>query len=55
MNICDERHDPACQITYRGARGSHYHPIWLVCEDCLKNQEHFGSEDQIKTIGDVLT
>ena len=55
MNVCDVRHEPRYQITYRGARGSKYKqkpnsdysPVWLVCESCMENKKHFGSEDQV--------
>ena len=55
MNHCDERHEPDCQVTYKSAKGSNYTPVWLVCESCMKNKQHFGSTDEIKTIGDVLS
>ena len=55
MNVCDPRHEPRYQITYRGARGSNYtiaratnyNPVWLVCESCMENKKHFGSEEQV--------
>ena len=53
MNICDERHDPTCQVTYRGARGSHYHPVWLVCDSCMETN-HFGSAEQIDSMDMLL-
>ncbi len=52
MNICDERHDQTRQVTYRGAKGSHYHPVWLVCDSCME-MDHFGSAQQINAM-DVL-
>jgi len=53
MNICDERHDQTRQVTYRGARGSNYNPVWLVCESCM-DTNHFGSVDQIYTTDMLL-
>ena len=50
MNICEARHEPKYQVTYKPAKGSNYTPIWLVCENCMENKKHFGSEDQIETI-----
>ena len=50
MNICDDRHEPKYQIIYKSAKGRNYAPVWLVCENCLENQEHFGSDDQIESV-----
>ncbi len=49
MNICDERHDQTRQVTYRGAKGSHYHPVWLVCDSCME-MDHFGGAEQIDSM-----
>jgi len=54
MNICDDRHEPKYQIIYKSAKGRNYAPVWLVCENCLENQEHFGSEDQIEVMGILI-
>jgi hypothetical protein len=48
MNICEDRHEPQYQVTYRPAKGRDFCPVWLVCESCLVNRRHFGSEDLIK-------
>ena len=58
MNICDVRHQPKYQITYKGAQGSNYTPninsnympVWLVCESCMENKKHFGSDDQVESV-----
>jgi len=50
MNVCEERHDPKYQITYRPAKGGTYIPVWLVCQSCMDNKKHFGSEEQIQTV-----
>ena len=48
MNICEERHEPKYQITYKPAKGSQQAPLWLVCESCLSNEHCFGDKDQIQ-------
>ena len=57
MNICDPRHEPKYQIVYKSAKSgnftpknTHYNPVWLVCDDCLKNKSYFGSKDQIESM-----
>jgi len=61
MNICESRHEPKYQVIYKPAKpkyhtrlksvtGSNYTPVWLVCENCMKNRRCFGSEDQIETV-----
>lgn len=49
MNICEDRHEPDFKVTYRPAKGHDYCPVWLVCEGCLENKDHFGSEDLIQS------
>ena len=59
MNICEARHEPKYQITYRSAKPkfytplesvtlTRYTPVWLVCEDCMENKECFGSQAGIE-------
>jgi len=58
MNVCDIRHQPKYQITYKAARGRNYtqttagsyNPVWLVCESCMENKRHFGSDDQVESV-----
>ena len=50
MNVCEERHDPKYQITYKPAKGGEYIPVWLVCESCMENKRHFGSDELIETV-----
>ena len=61
MNICEVRHEPKYQVTYKSATPKYqttfksvtyakYTPVWLVCVDCMKNRECFGSEDEIISI-----
>ena len=50
MNICEDRHEPKYQITYKPAKGSVYTPTWLVCENCMENKRHFGQEDIIESV-----
>ncbi len=52
MNVCDERHDPTRLVIYRGAKGSNYNPVWLVCDSCM-DTDHFGSAEQIDSM-DIL-
>jgi len=53
MNVCDERHDQTRQVTYLGAKGSNYHPTWLVCDSCME-MNHFGSAEQIDSMDMLL-
>ncbi len=50
MNICDERHEPKYQITYKTAKRGEYIPVWIVCENCMENKKHFGSDELIETV-----
>jgi len=50
MNVCEDRHEPKYQITYKPAKGGKYTPVWLVCESCMENKTHFGSEEEIQTV-----
>ncbi|MFQ5476923.1 MAG: hypothetical protein ACE5DT_07840 [Nitrosopumilus sp.] len=57
MNTCSIRHTPKYKITYKPSRSigyttqrSTYYPVWLVCENCMENKHHFGSEDQVESI-----
>ena len=50
MSICKDWHEPKYRVTYKPAKGSNYTPVWLVCESCMVNKNHFGSEDQIVTV-----
>jgi len=54
MNICDERHEQTRQVTYRGAKGSNYNPVWLVCDSCM-DTNHFGSAEQIDSMDMLLS
>ncbi len=65
MNICEDRHEPKYQITYRSAKPKfytplesvtlrRYNPVWLVCEACMENKECFGTHDDIE-IMEMLT
>ena len=53
MNLCDPRHEPKYQITYKSAsnyaKRTHYTPVWLVCDECMQ-KNHFGSEDQVESM-----
>ncbi len=50
MNICEERHEPKYQISYKPAKGGDYIPVWLVCESCMETKKHFGADDLIDTV-----
>ena len=50
MNICEERHEPKYQITYKSAKGGEYIPVWLVCENCMENKKHFGSDNEVISV-----
>ena len=50
MNVCEDRHEPKYHITYKSAPGRGYTPVWLVCESCMENKKHFGSEEEIETV-----
>ena len=50
MNVCEDRHEPKYQITYKPAKGGLHTPVWLVCESCMENKRHFGSEDVIESV-----
>ncbi len=50
MNVCEDRHEPKYHITYKSASGREYTPVWLVCESCMENKKHFGSEEEIETV-----
>ena len=50
MNVCEDRHEPKYQITYKSAKGGLHTPVWLVCESCMENKRHFGSEDVIESV-----
>jgi len=50
MNFCEERHEPKYQITYKPAKGGKYVPVWLVCESCMENKKHFGSDALIESV-----
>jgi len=50
MNVCEDRHELKYQITYRSAKGGTYVPVWLVCQSCMENKEHFGSEEEIESV-----
>jgi hypothetical protein len=50
MNCCEERHESKYQIKYKSAKGGNYSPVWLVCEECKENKNHFGSKDLIESI-----
>ncbi len=50
MNFCQERHEPKYQITYKPAKGGQYIPVWLVCESCMENKKHFGSDSLIDAV-----
>ena len=48
MNVCEPRHIPKYQVTYKSAKGGNYTPVWLVCENCIENKKCFGTKDQIE-------
>ena len=50
MNLCEDRHEPKYKVTYKPAKGNHNSPVWLVCENCLENKLHFGSEDIVESV-----
>ena len=50
MNICQEGHEPKYQITYKSAIRGKYIPVWLVCESCIENKKHFGSDDEVISV-----
>ncbi|MHA7646913.1 hypothetical protein [Nitrosopumilus sp. S4] len=50
MNICEDRHTPKYQVTYKPAKNGHHAPKWLVCEACLSTKQCFGEKDQIETM-----
>ncbi len=50
MNVCEERHDPKYQITYKPAKGGLHIPVWIVCESCMENKKCFGSDELIETV-----
>jgi hypothetical protein len=50
MNICEERHTPKYEVTYKGVNGSRYNYVWLVCPTCLENKKCFGDKDQILSV-----
>ena len=50
MNVCEDRHEPKYQITYKSAKGGDYIPVWLVCESCMEHKKHFGSDEEIENV-----
>ena len=61
MNICEDRHEPKYQVTYKSAQPKYYAPfesvtsrsfapVWLVCDLCMENKQYFGSEDEIEKV-----
>ena len=50
MNLCEDRHEPKFKVTYKPAKGCSYRPIWLVCQSCLENKRHFGSENFVESV-----
>ena len=50
MNVCEDRHETKYNITYKSASSGEYTPVWLVCESCMENKKHFGSEEEIETV-----
>ena len=50
MNICEERHEPKYQVTYKPAKGGVYAPKWLVCEACMENRHCFGADEEIQSV-----
>ena len=50
MNICEERHEPKYQVTYKAAQGGKIAPVWHVCENCMENRRCFGSPDEIESV-----
>jgi hypothetical protein len=50
MNLCEDRHEPAFRVVYKPAKGHSYKPEWLVCESCLENKQHFGSDDLVESV-----
>lgn len=53
MNICDDRHEQQYKVIYKPAKGGIHTPVWLVCESCLENKRHFGSDDVIDSIEQI--
>ena len=49
MNRCNELHESDYKITYKGAKGSDYQPVWFVCELCHEKRI-FGTAEQIVKI-----
>ena len=47
MNVCEYRHTPKYEITYKGIKGSRYNHVWLVCSTCFENKKCFGDKEQI--------
>jgi hypothetical protein len=55
MNLCEDRHEPAFRVVYKPAKGQIYTPEWLVCENCLENKRHFGSDDLVESVTPLTT
>ncbi len=53
MNVCEDKHEPKYQITYKSAKGGEYIPVWLVCENCMENKKQFGSDDEVVSVKDI--
>jgi hypothetical protein len=54
LNICDERHEPKYQVTYKGAKRTNQNtPVWLVCEDCIGNKDCFSTGILVQRIKSV--
>ena len=49
MNICEDRHEPKYQVTYKPAKGNLHSPVWLVCELCFETKP-FSSDDYVESI-----
>jgi len=49
MNICEDRHEPKYQVTYKPAKGNQYSHVWLVCEHCYEKRP-FGSDDYVESV-----
>ena len=49
MNVCEDRHEPKYQVTYKSTKGNLQGPVWLVCESCF-NKRPFGSDDYVESI-----
>jgi len=50
MNVCEDKHEPKYQITYKPGKGGVNSPVWLVCESCMENKTYFGSEEEIENV-----